>query len=141
MSSNSSPSLHSYSCSSRSRPGLAIPSLFWLPLSTWNAFLETTPSKDDSTFRIDWFDLLVVQGTLKSLPQHHNQKASILQHPALVMVQFLDPYMSTGKTIALTIWNFVGKVMSLLFNVLFRFTLLTAIFSYAENGWCIVGSK
>ena len=58
------------------------------------------------------------------------------------MVQLLDPYMSTGKTIALTIWNFIGKVLSLLFNVLFRFTLLVAIFSNAEkNGWCIVGSK
>ena len=60
---------------------------------------------------------------------------------AFTVVQISYPHMTSGKTIALTIWNFVGKVMSLLFNVLFRFTLLTAIFSYAENGWCIVGSK
>ena len=68
------------------------------------------------SFRIDWFDLLAVKGTLKSLLQHHSLKVSILWHSALLMVQLLHPYMITGKTIALTIWTFVGKVMSLLFN-------------------------
>ena len=70
------------------------------------------------SFRIDWFDLLAVQGTLKSLLQHHSSKASILQHSAFFMVQLLHPYMTTGKTIALTIWTFVGKLMSLLSNTL-----------------------
>ena len=72
-------------------------------------------------FRIDWFDLLVVQRTLKSLLQHHSSKASILQGSALFMVQLSHPYMPTGKTIALTMWTFVRKVMSLLFNMLPRF--------------------
>ena len=67
---------------------------------------------------LDWFDLLAVQGTLKSLLQHHSSKASILQHSAFFMVQLSHPYMTAGKTIALTIWTFVGKVMSLLFNML-----------------------
>src|SRR5574341_1092692 len=70
------------------------------------------------SFRIDWFDLLAVQGTLKSLLQYHSSKASILQCSAFFMVQFSHPYMTTGKTIALTRWTFVGKVMSLLFNML-----------------------
>ena len=70
------------------------------------------------SFRTDWFDLLPVQGTLKSLLQHPSWKASILQCSACFMVQLSYPYMTTGKTIALTIWTFVGKVMSLLFNVL-----------------------
>ena len=69
------------------------------------------------SFRMDWLDLLAVQGTLKSLLQHHSSKASILQHSAFFIVQFSHPYMTTGKTIALTGWNFVGKVMSLLFNM------------------------
>ena len=72
---------------------------------------------------MDWFDLLAVQGTLKSLLQHHSLKASILQHSVLFMVPLLHPYMTTGKTIALTRWTFVGKVMSLLFNMLFRFVI------------------
>ena len=69
------------------------------------------------------FDLLAVQGTLKSLLQHHNSKASILQHSAFFMVQLSRPYMTTGKTIALTTQNFVGKMMSLLFNTLSRFVI------------------
>ena len=73
------------------------------------------------SFRIDWFDLLAVQGTLRSLLQHHDLKASILQGWALFMVQLSHPYMTTGKTIALTRWTFVDKVMSLLFNMLPRF--------------------
>ena len=72
------------------------------------------------SFRIDWFDLLAVQGILKSLLQHHSLKVSILQHSAFFMVQLSHPYMITGKTIALTIQTFVGKVMSLLFNMLSR---------------------
>ena len=67
------------------------------------------------SFMIDWFDLLAVQGTLKGLVQHPSSKTSILQHSAFLMVQLSHPYMTTGKTIALTIWTFVGKVMSLLF--------------------------
>ena len=67
---------------------------------------------------MDWLDLLAVQWTLKSLLQHHSSKASILQHSAFFAVQLLHPYMTTGKTIALTRWTFVGKVMSLLFNML-----------------------
>ena len=73
------------------------------------------------SFRIDWFDLRAVQGTLKSLLQHHSSKASILQCSALFTVQLSHPYMTTGKTIALTICIFVGKVMSLPFNTLSRF--------------------
>ena len=72
------------------------------------------------SFRMDWLDLLAVQGTLKSLLQHHISKASILQHPAFFTVQLSHPYMTTGKTIALTRQTFVGKVMSLLFNMLSR---------------------
>ena len=72
-------------------------------------------------FRMDWLDLLQVQGTLKSLLQHHSLKASIVQLLAFFMVQLSHPYMTTGKTIALTIWNFVDKVMSLLFNTLSGF--------------------
>ena len=74
-------------------------------------------------FRIDWFDLLAVQGTLKSLLQHHKPKASILWHSAFYMVQLLHPYMTTGKNIALTRWTFVGKVISLLFNILSSFLI------------------
>ena len=75
------------------------------------------------SFRIDWFDLLAVQATLKSLLQHHSSKASILQHSAFFIVQLTHPYMTTGKTIALTRQTFVGKVMSLLFNMLSRLVI------------------
>ena len=75
------------------------------------------------SFRMDWLDLLAVQGTLKSLIQHHRSKASILQCEAFFIVQFSHPYMSTGKTIALTKQIFVGKVMSLLFNMLSRLVI------------------
>ena len=80
-----------------------------------------SPSSEYSrliAFRIDWFDLLAVQGALKSLLQHHSSKASILQCTAFFMVQLSHPYMITGKTIALTRWTFFGKVMSLLLNIL-----------------------
>ena len=75
------------------------------------------------SFRIDWLDLLAVQRTLKSLLQHHSSKASILWHSAFFTVQLSHPYMTTGKTIALTRWTFVGKVMSLLFNTLSRLVI------------------
>ena len=74
------------------------------------------------SFRIDWFDL-TVQGTLKSLLQHHSSKASILGHSTFLTVQLSHPYVTTGKTIVLTVWTFVGKVMSLLFNTLSRFVI------------------
>ena len=75
------------------------------------------------SFRIDWFDLLAVQGTLKSLLQHRNLKASILRCSAFSVVHLSHPYMTTGNTIALTTQTFVGKVMSLLFNMTFRFVI------------------
>ena len=75
------------------------------------------------SFRMDWLDLLAVQGTLKSLLQHHSSKAPILQLSAFFTVQLSHPYMTTGKTIALTRWTFVGKVMSLLFNMLSRLVI------------------
>ena len=74
-------------------------------------------------FRIDWFDLLAVQGTLKSLLQHHSSKASILWHSAFFMVQLSHQYMTTGKALALTRWTFIDKVMSLLFNMLSRLVI------------------
>ena len=85
----------------------------------WSFSFSISPSKEHPgliSFRMDWLDLLAVQGTLKSLLQHHSSKASILQHSAFFTVQLSHPYMTTGKTIALTRWTFVGKVMSLLFN-------------------------
>ena len=85
-----------------------------------------SPSNEHSgliSFRMDWLNLLAVQGTLKSLLQHHSSKASILQRSAFFIVQLWHPYMTTGKTIALTRWTFVGKVMSLLFNMLSRLVI------------------
>ena len=81
--------------------------------------------------RMDWLDLLAVQGILKSFLQCHSSKASILQHSAFFMVQFPHPHMTTGKTIALTRWTFVGKVMSLVFNMLSR--LVVAFFSRSKR--------
>ena len=93
----------------------------------WSFSFSINPSNKYSgliSFRIDWFDLLAVQGTLKSLLQHHSSKASILQCSAFFMVQLSHPSMTTGRTIALTVFtNFVGKVMSLLFNTLSRFVI------------------
>ena len=86
-----------------------------------------SPSNEYSgliSFRMDWFDLVAVQGTLKSLLQHHSSKASILWRSAFFMVQLSHLSMTTGKTIALTIWIFVGKVISLLLNMLSRFVLI-----------------
>ena len=84
------------------------------------------PSKEHPgliSFRMDWLDLLAVQGTLKSLLQHHSSKASILRHSAFFTVQLSHPYVITGRTIALTRWTFVGKVTSLLFNMLSRLVI------------------
>ena len=89
----------------------------------WSFSFSVSPSNEYSgliSFRIDWLDLLAVQGTLKSLRQHHSSKASILRCSAFFTVQLSHPYMTTGKTIALTRWTFVGKVMSLLFNMMSR---------------------
>ena len=87
----------------------------------WSFNINISPSNEHSgliSFRMDWLDLLAVQGTLKSLLQHHSSKASILQCSAFFIVQLSHPHMTTGKTITLTRWTFVGKVMSLLFNML-----------------------
>ena len=90
----------------------------------WSFSFSISSSNEYSgliSFRIDWLDLFAVQGTLKSLLQHHSSKASILQCSAFFMVQLSHSYMTIGKTIALTIWTFISKVMSLLFNMLSRF--------------------
>ena len=87
----------------------------------WSFGFSISPSSEYSglieSFRLDWLNLLAVQGTLKSLLLHHSSKASILWCPAFFIIQLLHPYMTTGKTIALTRWTFFGKVMSLLFNL------------------------
>ena len=101
-----------------SNPGL----LHWRQI-LYQMSHQGSPSNEYSvliSFRIDWFDLLTVQGTLKSHPQHHNLKASILQHSAFFTIQLSHLYMTTGKTIDLTIWEFVIKMMYFLFNVLSR---------------------
>jgi len=92
----------------------------------WSFSFNITPSNEHPgliSFRLDWLDLLAVQGTLKSLLQHHSSKASILQYSAFFIVQLSHPHMTTGKTIALTRWTFVSKVMSLLFNMLSRLVI------------------
>ena len=117
------------------RPLLLLPSIFpsirvfsnESVLIRWSKYWSFSISLSNEysgliSFKIDWFDLCT-QGTLKSLLQHHSSKASILWGSAFFMVQLSHPYMTTGKTIALTIWAFVGKVMSLLFNMLSRFVI------------------
>ena len=92
----------------------------------WSFSFSISPSTDYSgliSFRVDWFDLLAVQGTLKSLHQHHSSKASILWSPVFFLVQFSHPYMTTGKTIALTIQTFIREVMSLILNNLSSFVI------------------
>ena len=92
----------------------------------WSFNFSISPSNEHPgliSFRMDWLDLLAVHGTLKSLVQHHSSKASILQCSAFFLVQLSHPYMTTGKTIALTRRTFVGKVMSLLFNMLSRLVI------------------
>ena len=93
----------------------------------WSFSFNISPSNEHpglNSLRMDWLDLFAVQGTLKSLLQHRSSKASILQHSAFFIVQLSHPYMTTGKTIALTRWAFVGKVMSLLFNMLSRMVII-----------------
>ena len=118
------------------RPLLLLPSIFpssWvfsnesvLPIKWpeyWSFSFNISPSNEHPgliSFRMDWLDLLAVQGTLKNLLQHHSSKASIFQRSAFFIVQLSHPYMTTGKNIALTRRTFVGKVMSLLFNMLSR---------------------
>ena len=95
-------------------------------LKSWSFSFSISPSNEYSalvSFRFDWLDLLAVQGTLKSLLQHHSEKASILQCSAFFTGQLSHPYMTIGKTIALTRLTFVGKVMSLLFNMLSRLVI------------------
>ena len=92
----------------------------------WSFSFSISPSYEYSgsiSFRTDWLDLLAVQETLKSLLQHHSSKASVLRRSVFFVVQLSHPYMTTGKTIALTIWTFVGKVMSLLFNTLSKLVI------------------
>ena len=95
-------------------------------LKYWSFSFSISPSNEHPgliSFRMDWLDLLVVQGTLKSLLQHHSSKASTLRRSAFFTVQLSHPYMTTGKTIALTRWTFVGKVTSLLLNMLSRLVI------------------
>ena len=103
----------------------------------WN--FSISPSNEYSgltSFRIDWFDFLAVHGTLKSLLQHHSSKTSILQCSAFFIVQLSHPYMTTGKTVALTIWIFIVKVMSQLFNTLYRF-----IIAFLPRSKCLLMSE
>ena len=113
----------------------------------WSFSFNISPSNEYSgliSFKIDWLDLLVVQQILKSLLQHHSSKASIIQSSAFFIVQFSHPYMTTGKTIPLTRWTFVGKVLSLFFNMLSRF--VKAFFQEASicfliNLFILIGGK
>ena len=92
----------------------------------WSFSCSISPSSEYSgliSFRMDWLDLLAVQGTLKSLLQHHSSKASIFQHSTFFIAQLSHPYMTPGKAVALSIWTFVGKVISLLFNVMSRLVI------------------
>ena len=129
------PSNHLILC----HPLLLLPSIFpsirvfsnesALPISSpkyWSFSFNISPSNEHSgliSLRMDWLDLLAVQGTLKSLRQHHSSKASILQRSAFFTVQLSHPYMTTGKIIALTRWTFVDKVVSLLFNIQSRLVI------------------
>ena len=125
----------SHPLSSPSPPALKFPSIrvfsnesalcMWWP-KYWSFSFSISPTNEHPVliaFRMDWLDLLAVQGTLKSLLQHHSSKASILQHPAFFIVQLSHPYMTTRKTIALTRQTFVGRVISLLFNILSRLVI------------------
>jgi len=92
----------------------------------WSFSFSVSPFNEYSgliSFRMDWLDLLAIQRTVKSLPQHHSSIASILRHSAFFLVQLSHPYMTPGKTIALSRWTFVGKIMSLLFNMLSRLVI------------------
>ena len=105
----------------------------------WSFSFSISPSYEYSgliSFRMEWLDLLVVQGTLKSLLQHNSSKALILRCSTFFMVQLSHPYMTTGKTIALTRWTFVGKVMSLLFNMLSRLVI-----TFLRRSKCLLISR
>ena len=104
----------------------------------WSFSFSIIPSKEipGLIFRMDWLDLPAVQGTLKSLLQHYSSKASILQHSAFFTVQLSHPYMTTGKTTALTRWTFVGKVMCLLFNMLSWFEI-----AFPPRSQCLLISR
>ena len=100
--------------------------LFMLVPKYWSLSFSISPSNEYSwliSFRIDWFDLLPVQGTFKRLVQHYSSRALILRCSAFFMIQFSHPYKSTGKTVGLTIWTFVGSIMHLLFNMLSRLVI------------------
>ena len=102
----------------------------------WSFSFSISPFNEYSgliSFRMEWLDLLAAQGTLKSLHQHHSSKASILLCSAFFMVQLSHPYMTNGKTIALTRWTFVGKLISLLFNMLSRFSKEQASFNFPSR--------
>ena len=104
----------------------------------WSFSFNISPSNEHSgliSFRMDWLDLLAVQGTLKSLLQHYSSKTSILRCLAFFIVQLSHPYMTTGKTVALTRQAFIGKVMSLLFNMLSRFVIFTFTFMCWRRKW------
>ena len=119
------------------------------PLKYQSFSFSISPSNEYSgliSFRMDWLDLLAVQGALKSLLQHYSFKAYILLHSALFIVQLSHPYMTTGKTTALTRQTFVGKVMSLLFDILSRFVIQTTVYHYAfikylTRARCCVGHQ
>ena len=99
----------------------------------WNFSFSISPSNEYSgliSFRIDWFDLLAVQGTLKSLLQHHSLKTSVIQCSTFFMIQLSHPYVATGKTIALTIWTFVGKVKGLYWVPLFKWLISLSLSAY-----------
>ena len=107
----------------------------------WSFSFSISPSNEQPgliSFRMDWLDFLAIQGTLRSLLQHHSSKASILWHSALFMVQLSHAYMTTGKTIALTRWTFVSKVTSLHFNILSRFVI--AFFSKEQASFNFMAS-
>ena len=105
----------------------------------WSFNFNSSPSNEHPgliSFRMDWLDLLVVQGTLKCFLQHHSSQVSVLQRSAFFTVQLSHPYTTTGKTIALTRWNFVGKVMSLLFNMLSRLVI-----TFLPRSMCLLISR
>ena len=123
----SSPSLPAFSLSQHQALFKWVSSLHQVP-KYWSFSFSISPSSEHPgliSFRMDWLDLLAVQGTLKSLFQHHNSKASILRCSAFFIIQLSHPYMTTGKTITLTRRTFVGKVMSLLFNILSRLVIIS----------------
>ena len=114
----------------------------------WNFDFSISPSNEYSgliSFRVDWLDLLAVQGTLKSLLQHHSSKASILRCSAFFIVHLSHPHMTTGKTMALTRWTFIGKVMSLIFNMLSRLAITflpkskTLLISWLQSPSAVLG--